>query len=45
MISPVDGNIVVDFIEDFDQHCVTFPGVESGSRELAINGDNGFAWT
>lgn len=41
----MDGNVVIDLVDDFDQHCIVFPGVKSGSRELAINGDNRFAWT
>jgi len=39
----MDGNVVIDLVDDFDQHCIVFPGVKSGSRELAINGDNRFA--
>jgi len=39
----MDGNVVVDLVDDFDQHCVIFSGVKSGSWELPINGDNRFA--
>nr|AFK45038.1 unknown [Medicago truncatula] len=40
---PMDGNIVVDLITNFDYHCIIFPGIKSGSRKLPINCDNCFA--
>lgn len=39
----MDGNVVVDLVNDFDQHCIIFPSVKCGSWELPINGDNRFA--
>jgi len=41
----MDSDIVVDKVSYIDQHCIIFPGIKSGSWELPINGDNGFAWT
>lgn len=38
---PMQGYIVVDVIDDFDQEAVAFPGDDSRPRELPVNGHDG----
>lgn len=39
----MNGKVVFDMVYDFDQYCIIFPGIKSGSWELPIYCDNGFA--
>lgn len=40
----MDRDIVIDMVDDFDEHCIIFPGINGGPRKLAIDGDNGLCW-
>lgn len=36
--SPVNGNIILDMVGNFDEYRVVFPGIEGWPREPTVNG-------
>lgn len=41
----MDANVVFDMVNDFDKNSVVFSGVESGTGELPVDGDDWLACT
>lgn len=39
---PMDGNVVLDMIDDLHKHVVAFSCIQIGPWELPVDGDNGF---
>lgn len=42
---PVNGNIVLDTVDNLDQHVITLPRVNGGARELTVDGHDGLRLT
>ena len=39
----MNGKVIFDMVDDFDENGIVFSSVKGWSREEAINGDNGLA--
>lgn len=39
----MNGKVIFDMVDDFDENSVVLPSVKGWSREQSINGDNGLA--
>lgn len=40
--SPMDGNIVLDMVDNLDEHVIAFSSIKGRARELAVHGHDGF---
>lgn len=36
----MDGNVVLDMVDDLDEHCVVFSSINGGAWEFSVDGDD-----